>query len=145
MPWIFQSLLAMFIFEQKLPTLYISQIILEVKFHFLQRDVFCSAAVGNYTYFQHPARCRQTQSQSPLTQEMLFLPSSSGTPSLWHLAHLLFWCWLPVAHNLFILTCFLIPCSLVLLQSHPGFFSFFFISYSSFKPPGRIDLTGLCK
>lgn len=59
----------------------------------------CSAAAGDYTYLQHPARCRQTQSQSPLTQEMLFLPSSSGTPSLWHLAHLLPWCWSPFAHN----------------------------------------------
>lgn len=51
MSCILQSLLAIFLFEQELPTLYVSQIISELKFHFFTRGMcsLCLAAVGNYT------------------------------------------------------------------------------------------------
>lgn len=123
------------------------------KIVFFTRGMCCSlclAAVGNYVYLQHPARCRQTRSHSPLTQEMLFLPSSSGTPFLWPLAHLLPWCLSPVAHNLLVhhdpVFNSLVPTSTPLYSYNPILFSsgFFSISYYSFRPPGRIDLIQAC-
>lgn len=59
----------------------------------------CYSNCWDHPYLHHPARHRETSSQSPLRRQTLLLPGSSGTRSPAHSGHLLPLMLWPVAHK----------------------------------------------